>query len=43
MFDFNLQNGSPCINTGNPSSSYNDPDGSRSDMGAYGGPYGDWE
>jgi hypothetical protein len=29
---------SPAVNTGNPSSFYNDPDGSRCDMGAYGGP-----
>ena len=29
---------SPCINTGNPDAQYNDKDGSRNDMGAYGGP-----
>jgi hypothetical protein len=28
---------SPCINAGNPDTSYNDADGSRNDMGAYGG------
>lgn len=28
---------SPCVNTGHPGSFYNDPDGSRNDMGAYGG------
>lgn len=33
--------GSPCINTGNPSPALNDPDGSRNDMGAYGGPWAD--
>ncbi len=33
-----LQTGSPCINAGNPDAMYNDPDGSRNDMGAYGGP-----
>ena len=33
-----LQAGSPCINAGNPDAMYNDPDGSRNDMGAYGGP-----
>ena len=33
-----LLEGSPCINTGNPSPALNDPDGSRNDMGAYGGP-----
>ena len=40
--DFHLQNGSPCINTGDPNSIYNDPDGTRNDMGCYGGPYGNW-
>ena len=40
--DFHLQLGSPCIDAGNPDSQYNDPDGSRNDMGAYGGPNGDW-
>ena len=39
--DYNLQNGSPCIDTGNPGVQYNDIDGSRNDMGAYGGPNGD--
>ena len=29
---------SPCVNTGHPASFYLDPDGSISDMGAYGGP-----
>ncbi len=38
--DFHLASGSPCINTGDPS--IDDPDGSQSDMGAYGGPGGDW-
>ncbi len=36
--DFTLVIGSPSINTGDPSSVYNDPDGSRANMGAYGGP-----
>jgi parallel beta-helix repeat protein len=40
--DYHLQNGSPCIDAGNPSGTYNDADGSRNDMGAYGGPNGDW-
>jgi len=30
--------GSPCVNAGNPDAAFNDPDGSRNDMGAYGGP-----
>jgi len=29
---------SPAVNTGHPSSFYDDPDGSQNDMGAYGGP-----
>ena len=29
---------SPAVNTGHPSSVYDDPDGSQNDMGAYGGP-----
>jgi predicted outer membrane repeat protein len=40
--DFHLQINSPCIDAGNPDPEYNDPDGSRNDMGAYGGPNGDW-
>jgi photosystem II stability/assembly factor-like uncharacterized protein len=36
--DYRLKPGSPCIDTGAPSSQYNDPDGSRNDMGAFGGP-----
>lgn len=36
--DFHLQIGSPCIDAGNPLPQYNDPDGTRNDMGAYGGP-----
>jgi hypothetical protein len=36
--DFRLRPDSPCINAGNPASIYNDPDESRNDMGAYGGP-----
>ena len=38
--NFHLQTGSPCINTGDPS--ITDPDSSRSDMGCYGGPGGNW-
>jgi len=40
--DFHLQEGSPGINAGNPDVEYNDPDGSTNDMGAYGGPEGEW-
>lgn len=35
---YRLTDESPCKNTGNPSVFYNDPDGTRNDMGAYGGP-----
>ena len=40
--DFNLQSSSPGVNTGNPTSTYYDTDGSRNNMGAYGGPGGAW-
>jgi len=33
-----LKPDSPCIDAGNPDRIYNDPDGSRNDMGAHGGP-----
>lgn len=36
--DYHLSPGSPCINTGPSTTDYNDTDGSRNDMGAYGGP-----
>ena len=36
-FDYHLQAGSPAIDAGNPDSAFNDIDGSRNDMGAYGG------
>jgi hypothetical protein len=36
--DFRLKPGSPCLDAGNPDPIFNDPDGSRNDMGAYGGP-----
>jgi len=35
--DYNLQPGSPCIDAGNSEPAYNDEDGSRCDMGAFGG------
>jgi hypothetical protein len=41
--DFSLNPGfSPCIDAGDPLSGYNDVDGTRNDMGIFGGPYGDW-
>jgi hypothetical protein len=43
-FDFHLQEGSQCINAGDPNSIYDNPDGKQNDMGAYGGPLADsWE
>jgi len=36
--DWRLDTGSPCIDAGNPLPEYNDPDGTRNDMGAFGGP-----
>jgi parallel beta-helix repeat protein len=46
MSDFHLSSGpqvSPCIDAGNPDPAYNDAiDGTRNDMGAYGGPLGNW-
>jgi len=35
---YELGGGSPCKDAGNPDPIYNNPDGSRNDMGAYGGP-----
>ncbi|WP_207681920.1 InlB B-repeat-containing protein [Desulfonema magnum] len=39
--NYYLQTGSPCIDAGNPSAEYNDTDGTRNDMGAYGGSGGE--
>ncbi len=36
--DFHLQFGSPCVDAGDPAPQFNDPDGSRNDIGAFGGP-----
>lgn len=33
--NYHLDTGSPCIDAGNPDSMYNDPDGSRNDIGRY--------
>ena len=41
MSNHHLESGSPCINTGDPS--ITDYDSSPSDMGCYGGPFGDWD
>jgi parallel beta-helix repeat protein len=35
--DYHLEASSPCIDAGHPGLQYNDPDGTRNDMGAYGG------
>jgi len=40
--DFLINESSPAHDTGNPDSRYNDLDGSRNDMGAYGGLWGAW-
>ena len=41
--DYTLEQSSPCLNSGNPVLSENDPDGTRNDMGAFGGPgAADW-
>jgi len=40
--DWHLQSTSPCVDSGTPGSSSYDTDGTRNDMGAYGGPYGTW-
>lgn len=41
--DFTLEAGfSPAIDKGNPQSGYNDVDGTRNDMGAFGGSGGEW-
>ncbi len=41
--DWSLGAGSPSIDAGNPSSSYDDADGTANDQGAWGGPGADWE
>ena len=40
--DFHLLPDSICRDAGDPDPAFNDPDGSRNDMGAFGGPHGDW-
>lgn len=39
--DLHLAGDSPLVNAGEPDADYNDVDGSRSDLGIYGGPEGD--
>ena len=41
--DFHLTSSSPCVDAGDPATGYDDADGTRNDMGAYGGPQSDWE
>ncbi len=41
--DWTLSSSSSCIDAGSSSSSYTDADGTRADMGAYGGPESEWE
>ncbi len=41
-WDFNLAEGSPCIDAGYTTDAYRDLDGSATDMGAHGGPYAGW-
>jgi hypothetical protein len=36
--DFRLMPDSPCIDVGNPEPIFKEPDGSKNDIGAYGGP-----
>ncbi len=40
--DYRLTNSSICIDAGDPNTSSNDSDGTRNDMGAFGGPEGAW-
>lgn len=40
--NFHLSQSSPCIDKGNPEVIFNDPDKTRNDQGAYGGPLGEW-
>ena len=40
--DFSLQPNSPCIDAGDPAIELSDRNGSRNDLGAFGGPLGDW-
>ncbi|MBN1809600.1 MAG: IPT/TIG domain-containing protein [Planctomycetes bacterium] len=41
--NYRLAADSACIDAGDPDAAYNDTDASTNDMGAYGGPDGDWQ
>jgi hypothetical protein len=42
--DYRLSPSSPCIDAGNPAPEFNDHNGTRNDMGTYGGPQPlEWE
>jgi hypothetical protein len=41
--DWHLLATSAMLNFGNPAAAYNDADGTRNDIGAYGGPGSDWD
>jgi|GEM_PF-2015303 len=40
--DWTLGSSSPCVDAGDSDSAYDDADGTRNDMGVYGGPGSDW-
>ena len=40
--DWHLSTSSPAVDAGNPASEFNDVDSSANDMGAFGGPAGNW-
>ncbi|MBU0981799.1 peptidoglycan DD-metalloendopeptidase family protein [Patescibacteria group bacterium] len=39
---YRLTGGSVCVDSGDPAAAFNDVDGSRNDVGAYGGSFGSW-
>jgi hypothetical protein len=41
--DLHLNSYSALIDAGDPSTTYDDADGSTNDVGAYGGPQSDWD
>ena len=41
--DWSLSSASPCVDIGDPAATMDDPDGSRNDQGAFGGPGGEWD